>query len=592
MFSVKYNTYRNLGFLCEELKEHENALNYLLSAVKMDDTDIFTLNRIGYLALQIKRPYLAQYAFQKCQELNPNHWLSMNGLLDALCESQSIGSAYGQALHCLNRNPAHRKAIDVLVEVNEDFPEMIPMLEKMYKKGDFSLEDHRHSGREKYFTIKYTEPIELTDTAVTSLDTSLFQLDHLDWLSIGKLITKLHTHSVANDHSLTQMYQLDDFFQEKQSEACHIEGLSDLSPDDLSKASFPEPSPGMFDLFNNEDFLDIPLTPGNTITELNGGDLPEDDVHPEAMQVDPTENETEITGPGDNNPDMSQNESTVQSENTDTEGKKPDDALANADVAALKSDSKRRRRGSELTVLEQWGWHKNRRSNRKKVEQAPVEQIDPTINGFLRRILPQYFEKSYDTTASLSENNHESNNSITAVTTDDDPNNLPKQNSLEDFNVLTKDTFDQFIAELRGAPFDLFIAMQKYLQYLSSLWTQHMPEEVRQVFVGVYEIYRTIIDYDTLNLLSDDEVEFNIKIALFYLELVINDQTRPISTDILKICTVLRFYVGFFLFNNVYLEFSSRLLWIFVSMNVNQNNFEQALDYLESVSRKKIDFAN
>lgn len=577
MFSVKYNTYRNLGFLCEELKEHENALNYLLSAVKMDDTDIFTLNRIGYLALQIKRPYLAQYAFQKCQELNPNHWLSMNGLLDALCESQSIGAAYGHALHCLNKNPAHQKAIDVLVEVNEDFPEMIPMLEKIYK-GNFLLDDHQHSGREKSFEIRYVEPIELAETA--TVDTSLFQLDHLDWMSVGKLITQLHKHSMEN-HSLTQMYQLDDFYQEKQSEPCHIEGLSDFSPDDLSKNSFPEPSPGMFDLFNNDDLLDIPLTPGNMITELNGGDIA-DDPNPEPMQVDPGEPEEQG---GDNNPDISQNESTVQSENTDTEGggRKPEDVLANPDVAALKSDSKRRRRGSELTVLEQWGWHKNRRSNRKKVEQAPVEQIDPTINGFLRRILPQYFEKSYDTTSSLSEEtNHERN-----VTADDTTSeNVSKQNSIEDFNALTKDTFDQFISELRDAPFDLFTAMQKYLQHLASLWIQHMPDEVRLVFIDVYEIYRTIFDYDTMNLLPDDELECSINIALFYLELIINDQGRSsVSTDILKICTVLRFYVGFFLFNNVYLEFSSRLLWIFVWMNVNQNNFEQALEYLECVSR-------
>lgn len=296
------------------------------------------------------------------------------------------------------------------------------------------------------------------------------------------------------------------------------------------------------------------------------------------MEVDP---EVETDGQGENNPDMSQNDSTIQSENTDTEtGKKVED---------LKGDSKRRRRGSELTVLEQWGWHKNRRSNRKKVEQAPVEQIDPTINGFLRRILPQYFEKSYDTTVSLTETSDESNNNDNVDTANETKDISQKTNSLEDFNCLTRDTFDQFTAELRDAPFDLFIAMQKYLQYLSSLWQKSMPDELCHVFIDVYEIYRQIFDYDTLNLVTDEELESNIKIALFYLELVVNshDQlTRGFSADVLKICTVLRFYVGFFLFNeDVYLEFSSRLLWIFVWMNVNQNNFEQALDYLESVSK-------
>lgn len=274
MFSVKYNTYRNLGFLCEDLDKHQNALNYLLSAVKMDDTDIFTLNRIGYLALRIKRPFLAQFAFQKCQQLNPNHWLSMNGLLDALCQSQSIGAAYGQALHCYSRNSAHQKAIDVLLEITEDFPEMIPMLEKVYKKGDFSLEHQKHSGNTRYFDIKCTnEPIELELNTATSLDTSSFQLETLDWMSFGKLITNLYKHSQENDQNLTQMYQLEDFYCEKLSDPSPIEGLSDLSPDDFSKNSFPEPSPGMYDLFNNEDLLELPMTPGNTISELNGTDL-------------------------------------------------------------------------------------------------------------------------------------------------------------------------------------------------------------------------------------------------------------------------------------------------------------------------------
>lgn len=534
----------------------------------MDDTDIFTLNRIGCLALRIKRPILAQYAFQRCQELNPNHWLSMNGLLDALCESQSIGAAYGQAVHCLSRNPSHRKAIDVLLEIHEDFPEMVPMLQKVYKNTNFSVDGHSHSGNEKFFTIKFEEEPE-NETKI-GVDTSEFQLEQLDWMSVGKLITRLHAEIVDKSLNPTQIFHFHEFYQEKRQDPCHIEGLSDLSPDEMSKNSFPEPSPGMFDLFNHEDLLEIPMTPGNTITELNGTEVPE---NPEPV-ADPGENETEVA-------DVNQNESTVQSENTDTEGKKVEDP----DVAALKSsDSKRRRRGSELTVLEQWGWHKNRRSNRKKVEQAPVEQIDPTINGFLRRILPQYFEKSFDTTSSLAENNNNDTATVKDTAENEIKNASKITNNLEEFHNITKETLDKLISELQNDPFDIFTATQKYLQHLSSLWAHHMPPELRQVFMDVHEIYRTFVDYDTLNLLTDEELEFNVRIALFYLELVINTQETNVSSHILKLCTILRFYVGFFLFNDCYLEFSSRLLWIYVWMNVNQNNFEEALDYLENVS--------
>ena len=59
----------------------------------------------------------------------------------------------------------------------------------------------------------------------------------------------------------------------------------------------------------------------------------------------------------------------------------------------------------------------------------------------------------------------------------------------------------------------------------------------------------------------------HIKIALFYMELI--EDRRETTGDnydrFLKICTVLRFYIGQFLFDEIYLEFSSRLLWLYVA---------------------------
>lgn len=50
-----------------------------------------------------------------------------------------------------------------------------------------------------------------------------------------------------------------------------------------------------------------------------------------------------------------------------------------------------RRRGSELSILEQWGWHKNRRSARKKsIQPDQGETVDTSIKGFLKKILPTF----------------------------------------------------------------------------------------------------------------------------------------------------------------------------------------------------------
>lgn len=85
---------------------------------------------MGKLALSIQQPLLAQKAFEMCQNLNANHWPSMNGLLDALVLSNSWGAAYGWATHCLRRNPNHSKAIQVLLEVSQTFPEATSYLKK------------------------------------------------------------------------------------------------------------------------------------------------------------------------------------------------------------------------------------------------------------------------------------------------------------------------------------------------------------------------------------------------------------------------------------------------------------------------------
>lgn len=56
-----------------------------------------------------------------------------------------------------------------------------------------------------------------------------------------------------------------------------------------------------------------------------------------------------------------------------------------------------RRRGSELSILEQWGWHKNRRSARKKsIQPDQGEAVDTTIKGFLKKILPNFFQENSD----------------------------------------------------------------------------------------------------------------------------------------------------------------------------------------------------
>lgn len=52
--------------------------------------------------------------------------------------------------------------------------------------------------------------------------------------------------------------------------------------------------------------------------------------------------------------------------------------------------NKARRRGSELKILEQWGWHKNRRSTRKKSVQEVNDPVDATVDSFFKQAVKQH----------------------------------------------------------------------------------------------------------------------------------------------------------------------------------------------------------
>lgn len=130
LFSIKYNCFRNVAFILEQRGENGRALFYAKQAVRMDDTDIYTLNKAGNLALQFGESELAMVLFQRCQEFNPNHWPSADGLLRVLCFQRNFLDAYGWAMHWHRRDETYERSIKVLVELHEQFAVNIPMFEE------------------------------------------------------------------------------------------------------------------------------------------------------------------------------------------------------------------------------------------------------------------------------------------------------------------------------------------------------------------------------------------------------------------------------------------------------------------------------
>lgn len=121
LFSVKYNCYRNIGFIYEDKKELQLALKNLFEAVQLDESDVFTQCKVGKLALKLTNLQLAKISFEKCLERNPNHWPAKDGYLETLCQLECINACYGFALQCYNQDKKYERAIRVILEIRDRF---------------------------------------------------------------------------------------------------------------------------------------------------------------------------------------------------------------------------------------------------------------------------------------------------------------------------------------------------------------------------------------------------------------------------------------------------------------------------------------
>lgn len=85
---------------------------------------MFTMNKLGQLALGMNKLEIALITFEKCLVQNPNHWPSLDGVLKVLCLKENYSEAYGWALLCYSKDKAYEFALDVILEVRSKFKSM------------------------------------------------------------------------------------------------------------------------------------------------------------------------------------------------------------------------------------------------------------------------------------------------------------------------------------------------------------------------------------------------------------------------------------------------------------------------------------
>lgn len=519
LFAVKYNCYRNAGLIYEDKNESRLALERLVAAANLDDDDVFIQNKIGQIALKCRQLLLAQAAFERCLERNPNHFKAKDGYLQVLCEMESIDQAYGFALKCYEQDRKYVRAIRVLKEIRARF-----RMSHDYYDGIF--------GRKPVFDddckVEYDPensvfpaPVEIgffAESYAKLPDDFRMPENELNWTSLGNFMLKVYDYILDNNHSIVSIFAWSDWIG-KLPEKVEEKPKEDVELEDES-----------------------------------------------VMAVD----------------ENGENEEKTENEETNPDDTAEGDRLNGDDDNQEKTNKSKRR--SDLDSLKEWGWHKNRRSARKK-QKEEEEFVDTSINGFLRRLLPSYYVDNFESNRSpfvnkIYESLSEANSSALNVSASD-------PSDVEKFNELTKENFALCLESFKNREFDIVIPVYNWLKQISMFWTQlSFPSEIITLYKELYRIYEGYIDYHSLYHMSEDEHQSIIRMAMFYFELQFDTYDtlkQEIPDEFIREKEIFHINLGFVEDDIECTKLLLRLVWMSYCIHIHNNNCKDALGFLYKI---------
>lgn len=229
--------------------------------------------------------------------------------------------------------------------------------------------------------------------------------------------------------------------------------------------------------------------------------------------------------------DESTNAAPEKTEGSDSAEMETDES---SDVKNADDKNPKKRRGSDLSFLEQWGWHKTRYSRKKSSLPAEpaVEQEDVTVGAFLKRVFSKYYQISFDAKESPFDgkedqevNEQQSPTASPAKAPQSTTGSggecfkaPPPTEQETDFQKLTQSDFDKLLSEFEY--FDVIPLLYKWLEYISQYWRLSFPPQLAEQYVKIYIFYLTHYEFQQWAAMDCDEFRSTYAMALFYVEQV------------------------------------------------------------------------
>ncbi|ETN63580.1 hypothetical protein AND_004696 [Anopheles darlingi] len=553
LFAVKYNCYRNIGLIYEEQSKESLAIEFLMKAMDLDETDVYTMSRLARMALKTGYLQISKLYFEKCLKRNPNHWPSMEGLLRVFCSASNVVEAYGWASQCNRKDPRNTLYVDVLRAIRERFKSTLPYLDTVFivpPAVNFEAEEKRRPLKvalatfDELFTAKpIYEPPDFT--IMPDILKQELKMDDISFETIGNMLIKLNDKMEELDLRCVFMLETDSLFCERHKE----------EDEKIEEAT--QESPAVTE--NVDDSV--------AAKEDNRMEVEEEEMCEDA-------NETSVSF-------------VKLSEDANGNGTSAADS-ADSGVDANEQKNKARRRGSELKILEQWGWHKNRRSTRKKTIQELNDPADSTVESFFKLSVKQHISeekqlKESPFTLDQRRKSSEADGTETAI------NNATREESaITQSDFCSECNLQSFISEMKQNDIDVYALMYGFLVHISRSWGIATRPELRPIYLKLHNSFVQYTDYEAWNQLSPERLELIFQISVFYLELKLDaglaesrDESRCIldafDDEIFNRC---RFYVDSLPNERTVAVYRIRLRWIAYIVECSAQKFDAALENL------------
>ncbi|XP_053615199.1 calcineurin-binding protein cabin-1-like [Plodia interpunctella] len=552
LFNLKYLCYKNLASMLSTAGAVDDAIECYCSATDLDDTDVTLWHRLGQLCMKAKKYEMALQAFQRGTDRNPRHWPCLDKIVTLLlgldCKEECIFTIY-DALQLdpgYLRGLAYRKHIYTTFNYVREYLEYLNPMYKWSEKDDDPIDEEKaekllKEAEEIHETFLEQQRAEQFKCLMPVLELKK-PISNFSWASVGESFVHMH-------HYMTEQCF---------SHACHVKVIFEteekVEPMDITEES------------KELEVVENKPEDTNTDVEKNAENISENEIN-DLSDKDKAATDTEKV---ESDVEMVPVEQTTESQPEPKQKK-----------------TAGRRRGSDLSFLQQWEWCNKRRSGRKK----PVnnkDRSDDNIYDLLRRMVPICLSPE-----TVQKKEHQAREASPDLTDIDkmfeDKDKVEEVKAVEEYFGSEEEQKDvkAFITKYTESAKDIIDILKDFLSILSQKWKIQWPENLQKIFIEASKCYHIHVDVPSYaNEDTDDLIQYafvNILVEEFSVNEKFNlNHDEKQNHDLSVIETIgmgLNMKPHLFLSTDC-LELTLRHLWAKLHIHILNKCEESALDCL------------